>query len=65
MYMFGSLAAWRVLLEISAKLKRLQPAYFVLAMIALCALMYQGKTGGELVFNHGAGISHEQTSSQH
>ena len=65
MYIFGSLAAWRVLVEISPKLKRFQPAYFAVAMVALCALLYQGKTGGELVFNYRAGTSHEQTASQH
>jgi uncharacterized membrane protein len=64
MYIFGSLAAWRVLVEVSPKLRRAQPAYFVVAMVALCALLYQGKTGGELVYNHGAGINHAQTASQ-
>jgi uncharacterized membrane protein len=64
MYLFGSLAAWRVLVEISPKLRRTQPAYIVVAMVALCALLYQGKTGGELVYNHGAGTIHSQTASQ-
>jgi uncharacterized membrane protein len=65
MYVFVALAAWRLLVEILPKLKRLQPAYLAVAMIALCALLYQGKTGGELVFNHGAGTAHEETASEH
>ena len=64
MYAFVALAAWRVLLEIRATLKRTQPVYLAVAMIALCALLYQGKTGGELVYNHGAGTTHAQATSQ-
>jgi uncharacterized membrane protein len=58
MYVFVSLAAWRPLVEIWPKLKRAQPAYFTVAMVALCALLYQGKTGGELVYNYSAGTTH-------
>jgi uncharacterized membrane protein len=64
MYVFVSLAAWRLLVEMWPKFKSTEPAYFMLAMVALCALLYQGKTGGELVYNHGAGTSHAQTLSQ-
>ena len=64
MYVFLVLAAWRTLLEAWTTLKRTQPLYFGVAMIALCALLYQGKTGGELVYNHGAGTTHAQTTSQ-
>jgi uncharacterized membrane protein len=64
MYVFGSLAAWRLLIEMSPKLKHVQPAYFVVSMVALCALLYQAKTGGELVYDHGAGTIHAQTASQ-
>ena len=63
MYVFATLAAWRVLLEIWPKLKRTQPVYLAVAIFALCALLYQGKTGGELVYNHGAGITQAQTTS--
>jgi uncharacterized membrane protein len=65
MYICGVLATWRVLRDISPTLKRFQTAYLAVAMITLCALVLQGKTGGELVFNHGAGTSHEQTQLQH
>jgi uncharacterized membrane protein len=64
MYAFLALAAWRVLLEISTTLKRTQLAYFGIAMVTLCALLYQGKTGGELAYDHGAGTIHVQTTSQ-
>jgi uncharacterized membrane protein len=61
MYAFVALAAWRVLLEIWTKLKRTQLVYLAIAMIALCALLYQGKTGGELVYNHAVGTTHVDT----
>ena len=58
MYAFVALAAWRVLLEIWSTLKRAQLVYLVIAMVALCALLYQGKTGGELVYDHAVGTIH-------
>jgi len=64
MYAFVALATWRVLLEVRATLKRTQLVYLAVAMVALCGLLYQGKTGGELVYNHGAGTTHAQTTSQ-
>jgi uncharacterized membrane protein len=64
MYAFVALAAWRVLLEIWAKLKRTQLVYFAVAIVAVCALLYQGKTGGELVYDHAVGTSHADIASQ-
>jgi hypothetical protein len=32
--------------------------------VALSGLLYQGKTGGELVYDHAAGITHGDTTSQ-
>ena len=61
MYAFVALAAWRVLLEISTKLKWTRLVYLVVAMVALCALLYQGKTGGELVYDHAVGTTHSDT----
>lgn len=63
-YVFLSLAAWRLLFEMWPRLKTAQPVYFTLAIVALCALLYQGKTGGELVYNHGAGTIHASLASQ-
>jgi uncharacterized membrane protein len=64
MYAFVALGAWRLLLEISPKLKRTQPVYLAVAMLALCSLLYQGKTGGELVYAHAVGTAHAETTSQ-
>ena len=57
MYLFLALAAWRALAEFWTKLKRAQLVYLAVAMLALCALLYQGKTGGELVYDYGAGVA--------
>lgn len=63
MYAFVLIAGWRVLLEIWTTLRRTQIAYLAVAMLAVCALLYQGKTGGELVYDHAAGTVHVDTSS--
>jgi uncharacterized membrane protein len=55
MYAFITLAAWRMLLEWIPRAGRLRPAYLLLATLAIAALLYQGKTGGELVYDYGAG----------
>ena len=54
MYAFVSLALWRVL-QTSRFLGRTRPFYLVAALIAIGALLHQGKTGGELVYDHGVG----------
>jgi uncharacterized membrane protein len=62
MYAFLILAAWRVMLELSSRLERTRIAFLVVAILAAGALLYQGKTGGELVYEHGVGasVSHSQ-----
>jgi uncharacterized membrane protein len=57
MYAFLILALWRVMLELSSKFKRTRIAFMVVAIVAAGALLYQGKTGGELVYEHGVGTS--------
>ncbi len=57
MYAFLVLAVWRVMLELSRRLERTRAAFLVAALIAAGALLYQGKTGGELVYDHGVGAS--------
>jgi uncharacterized membrane protein len=57
MYAFLILAAWRVMLELSSRLERTRIAFLVVAIVAAGALLYQGKTGGELVYEHGVGVS--------
>ena len=63
MYAFLILAAWRVMLEWSSQFARTRIAFLVVAVIAAGALLYQGKTGGELVYEHGVGASHATVSS--
>jgi uncharacterized membrane protein len=57
MYAFLILAAWRVMLELSSRLDRTRIAFLVAGIVACGALLYQGKTGGELVYEHGAGVA--------
>ena len=57
MYAFLALAAWRVMLELSRRIERTRIAFLLVAVVAAGALLYQGKTGGELVYEHGAGVS--------
>jgi uncharacterized membrane protein len=55
MYAVSALAIWRVLLEVWTRIARTQSAYLLVATLVLCAVMYQGKTGGELVYDHAVG----------
>jgi uncharacterized membrane protein len=57
MYAFLILAAWRVMLELSNHLRRTRVVFIFAAMVAAGALLYQGKTGGELVYEHGVGMA--------
>jgi len=63
MYAFLVLAAWRVMLELSRRVERTRIAFLLVALVAAGALLYQGKTGGELVYEHGAGVSSAKVSS--
>jgi uncharacterized membrane protein len=65
MYAFSALAAWRLMVEVWPRLKSAQLVYFGVASVALSALLYQATTGGELVYNHGAGTSQVQTTALH
>ena len=56
MYAFLLLASWRVLQEISHFVGRTRPLYLLVALMATLALLYQGKTGGEMVYDHGVGM---------
>jgi uncharacterized membrane protein len=57
MYAFLILAAWRVMLELSNRLQRTRAVFLFAAIVAAGALLYQGKTGGELVYEHGVGMA--------
>ena len=63
MLAFLVLAVWRVLLELSNRIERTRIAFVLVAIVAAGALLYQGKTGGELVYEHGAGTSRASLSS--
>jgi uncharacterized membrane protein len=63
MYAFLILAAWRVMLELSSRIERTRIAFLIVAMVAAGALLYQGKTGGELVYEQGVGIVHMSGSA--
>jgi uncharacterized membrane protein len=56
MYVFVPLAVCRVVFEIWPGIGRTGLVYQVVAILAMCALLYQGKTGGELVYEHGVGM---------
>jgi uncharacterized membrane protein len=64
MYAFISLALWRVLQEISRFVGRTRPFYLVVALIVTGFLLYQGKTGGEMVYDHGVGMSRMSSNAQ-
>jgi uncharacterized membrane protein len=64
MYAFLILAAWRVMLELSKRFERTRVAFLIVAMVAAGALLYQGKTGGELVYEHGVGMARRTGNAQ-
>jgi uncharacterized membrane protein len=55
MYSFIALAAWRIALELAPITRRSAPAYLLVAIAAAGALLYQGRTGGQLVYDYGVG----------
>jgi len=64
MYAFLILGAWRVMLELSKRLERTRIAFLIVAIVAAGALLYQGKTGGELVYEHGVGMARRTVNAQ-
>jgi uncharacterized membrane protein len=57
MYAFLVVAMWRVMIELSPRVARWRIAFLITAGVAVGALLYQGKTGGELVYEHGVGMT--------
>ena len=57
MYTFVFLALWRVLQVWSGYIHRTRMLYLAISLLATGALLYQGKTGGELVYEYGAGVT--------
>jgi uncharacterized membrane protein len=64
MYAFLILAAWRVMIELSPGLVRTRIAFVLAGVVAVGGLLYQGKTGGELVYEYGVGTSSGATSTR-
>ncbi len=64
MYAFLILAAWRVMFELSSRVERTRVAFLIAATVAVGALLYQGKTGGELVYDHGVGMERSSSRAQ-
>lgn len=63
MYAFLILVAWRVMFELSSYVRRTRVAFLLVATVAMGALLYQGKTGGQLVYDHGVGIERGRQSA--
>lgn len=55
MYFFGVLALWRIGIEAFNFMAGTRSIYLGLAVIATALLIYQAKTGGELVYHYGVG----------
>jgi uncharacterized membrane protein len=58
------LAAWRVMLELSKRLERTRIAFLIVVIVAAGALLYQGRTGGELVYEHSVGMERRTVNAQ-
>ena len=52
------------MLELSSRLERTRIAFLVVAILAAVALLYQGKTGGELVYEQGVGVSMSRSQAR-
>lgn len=55
MFVFGGLALWRILIALFNFMAGSRPLYLILAVTAMALLLYQGHTGGELVYSFGVG----------
>jgi uncharacterized membrane protein len=60
-----AVAFWRALQEVSRFMGRTRPFYLVAALIVTGVLLYQGKTGGELVYDHGVGMARIASDVSH
>ena len=55
MFVFGALAIWRILQSMLGFMAGTRGFYLLVAVISLGFLLYQGHTGGELVYVYGVG----------
>lgn len=56
-YALAGLAAWRLGLQFIGFLGRTRFVYLIVAVIAGGAILYQGDSGGDLVYEHGIGVA--------
>ncbi len=56
-WVFGGLALWRLGVQFLGFLHGSRPLYLIAAVIGLCAIIYQGYKGGELVYDYGVGTA--------
>lgn len=55
MIVFGVLALWRIVIAVFSFMEATHSIYLVFALLALVFLIYQAKTGGELVYRYQVG----------
>jgi uncharacterized membrane protein len=56
-YVFGALAIWRILIEGLSFMAGTRGIYLIVAIIAVGVIGYQGRLGGELVYDYGVGTA--------
>lgn len=54
---FAVLALWRLGVEFLGFLHGSRPLYLIAAVLSLCAVLYQGYMGGEMVYDYGVGTA--------
>lgn len=56
-WVVGGLALWRLGVQFLGFLHGSRPLYLIAAVVGLCAIIYQGYKGGELVYDYGVGTA--------
>jgi uncharacterized membrane protein len=56
-WVFLALALWRIGVQFTGFIAASRPIYLLLAVIAGAAIIYQGRLGGELVYDYGIGTA--------
>jgi uncharacterized membrane protein len=56
-WVFLALALWRIGVQFAGFIAASRPIYLLLAVIAGGAIIYQGRLGGEMVYNYGIGTA--------
>jgi uncharacterized membrane protein len=56
-WVFLALALWRIGVQFTAFIGASRPIYLLIALLSAGAILYQGRLGGELVYNYGIGTA--------